>query len=166
MSHRWSKEEEEWLKCYYPDHGGEETRVAFNKRFGLEIGLRSIFYKAGCLGLKLSKDRYKKKQYACGKNYGKNHRPSKEVGFINADNGMIKTENGWARLGAILGVPKGYYAVHLDGNILNNDPDNIRVISQHTSMKMTKDRLWSRDPVLTKSGLLCCDLEDILDEQN
>lgn len=166
MSHRWTKEEEEWLKCYYPDHGGDETRDAFNQRFGCDIKRTVIFYKTRCLGLKLSKDRYQKKQYECGKNYGRKHRPPKEVGFINTDNGMIKTENGWARLGAILGVPKGYYAIHLDGNILNNDSDNIRIISQHTSMKMTKDRLWSHDPALTESGLLCCDLEDILDEQN
>lgn len=77
---------------------------------------------------------------------------------------MIKTENGWMRLGQMLNVPKGCYAVHLDNDITNNNPDNIVIISKATSMRMTINSFWSDDKELTKTGIICCELEQLLNK--
>lgn len=161
--HRWTAEEDNFLRRYYPDHGIAATLCAYNKMFNREAGRRSIEHRVFDLGLKLSEKRYREKQIENGRNWSKKER--RDIGFINKDSGMIKTETGWTRLGKLLNVPKGYYAVHLNNDVTDNRPENIEIISMRMSAKMTKNSFWSTNSVITKTGLMCLELEDAIHEK-
>lgn len=158
--HKWTAEEDQFLRDYYPDHGVVDTLNTFNTRFDCCVTKRSIEHRVYDMGITLSADRYAQKQIENGRNFNPN--PRRKPGYINPDTGLIKTETGWTRLGAILDVPKGYYAVHLDRDPRNNNPDNIMIISKQESMLMTKYNMWSQDPEITKTGILCCRLQQTL----
>jgi len=157
----WKTEELEFLREYYPDHGSEKTAVEMHKRFGRNVARQTLRNRAHKLGIKISPELKKTQLQSAWKITGKTPR---EVGYINPDTGMIKTEIGWARLGAIMGIPKGNYLVHLDGDITNNDPSNLQVIPVEMSMRMTLNKFWSDHPEITKTGILCLTLEEALKE--
>lgn len=62
--------------------------------------------------------------------------------------------------------PDGYILVHLDNDVTNNSVNNIRAISRSVNARMTANKFWSEDPDITKSGILCCELEELLKEEN
>ena len=155
--HKWTKEEDDFLTAFYPDHGVATTLTAFNNRFCYQISERALKHRVYDLGLRLSEKRYMEKQIANGKAFCQ--KPRRDVGFINPETGMIKTADGWKRLSALLNVPKGYYAVHLDNDVTNNKKENIAIIPCATSMRMTKYKFWSENSEITKTGILCCELE-------
>lgn len=158
---RWKKEEDDFLREYYPDHGYYATHKELNEQFSTQRTLRAVKNRVYALGLYLSADTLHKKQLQHVAQWGKK---KQDIGYVNPDTGMIKTKDGWKRLGALLGVPKGFYAVHLDGDKTNNNPENIAIISKKTNMRMTINDFWSEDRNITKAGLLCCKLEEILEE--
>lgn len=158
---RWKKEEDDFLREYYPDHGYDATCTELNNRFNTQRTLRAVKNRVYALGLFLSADTLHEKQLQHVAQWGKK---KQDIGYVNPDTGMIKTKDGWKRLGALLGVPKGFYAIHLDGDKTNNSPENIAVISKKTNMRMTINEFWSEDRDITKAGLLCCRLEEILEE--
>lgn len=158
---RWKKEEDDFLREYYPDHGYDATCTELNNRFNTQRTLRAVKNRVYALGLYLSVDTLHKKQLQHVAQWGKK---KQDIGYVNPDTGMIKTKDGWKRLGALLGVPKGFYAVHLDGDKTNNNPENIAVISKKTNMRMTINDFWSEDRDVTKAGILCCKLEEVLEE--
>lgn len=161
MSHRWKPEEDEWLRMYYPDHGIQATLKAYIELYGpTSVTKRAIEHRIYNLGIRLSEKRYREKQLKNGRNFCQKER--RAVGYVNPDTGYIKTEKGWKRLGAVLGVPKGKYAVHLDGNKANNQESNIMIISQKVSMKMTANKMWSESGEITKTGIMCCQLEEAI----
>ena len=75
-----------------------------------------------------------------------------------------KTEDGWKPLCQTLvgNIPKGHFVVHLDKDPTNNDEDNIAVISRKTGARMTVNKFWSDNKELTRTGILCCELEGML----
>lgn len=153
---RWTQEERDFLISAYPICGLDETHRLFNERFA-ERTKHSIYHQVYyTLGLRMVPERKQALMDAIRR------RKTAEVGFVNPKTGMIKTENGWVRLSKKIGVPKGKYAVHLDGDKTNNDADNIAIISPNISMKMTKNAFWSSEPEITKTGIMCCTLEDAL----
>lgn len=158
---RWTEEENDFLREYYPGHGVDATLQELNKRFDRQLVRQSLCNRVSLLGLKVTSAVRKKQLEATWKANGKT---PVEVGYINTDTGMIKTEKGWMRLGAMLGVPKGYYAVHLDGDLSNNTPENIQIIPMKMSMEMTRNKFWSEEPIITKTGIMCLTLEDAIKE--
>lgn len=160
---RWKKEEDDFLREYYPGHGYDDTHKELNKRFNTQRTLRAVKNRVYALGLYLSADILHNKQLQHVAQWGKK---KQDIGYVNPDTGMIKTKDGWKRLGALLGVPKGFYAVHLDGDKTNNDTENLVIVNQKTSMRMTRNKFWSEDRDITKAGLLCCELEEALEEGN
>lgn len=157
--HKWTAEEDDFLRSYYPSHGFADTLEQCNNFLRMNITRRSLEHRCQKLRLRLSPERRMQKQLENGRNWSRSHRTPRPVGYMNPKNKMIKTESGWERLGSYLNVPKGYYAVHLDGDNTNNDPNNIRIISQSTSMRMTKNGFWSDFPEVTQTGIICCELE-------
>lgn len=158
---RWKKEEDDFLREYYPDHGYDATCTELRNRFNTQRTLRAVKNRVYALGLYLSADTLHEKQLQHVAQWGKK---KQVIGYVNPDTGMIKTKDGWKRLGALLGVPKGFYAIHLDGDKTNNNPENIAVISKKTNMRMTINDFWSEDRDITKAGILCCKLEEVLEE--
>lgn len=148
------------MREYYPDHGARATLEQFQKRYGPGVTKRAIEARVQYLGLRLSDERYRAKQLENGRNFCQKER--RAVGFVNPNTGYIKTDSGWKRLGAVLQVPKGKYAVHLDGDKTNNTQENIMIVSQKVSMKMTAYKMWSEERELTKTGIICCQLEEAI----
>lgn len=66
------------------------------------------------------------------------------------------------------GVKKGenQVIVHIDGNKNNNDPDNLFIASRSTLGRMLKNQFWSDNPTITKTGLICCELEELLNKES
>lgn len=153
---RWTQEEDEFLKAYYPLHGLNETHRCFNEKFA-ERSKRAICDR---VYYTLNLTMVQENKVALMDDV--RHRKAVNVGYVNSETGMIKTEDGWVRLSKKIGVPKGKYAVHLDGDKCNNDADNIAIISPQISMKMTKNKFWSSEPEITRTGIACCTLEDVL----
>lgn len=160
MKHRWTPEEDEWMRRYYPDHGIRPTLEEYIKVYGHRVTKRAIEARAQYLGIRLTERRYREKQLENGRNFCQKER--RAIGWVNPDTGYIKTKDGWKRLGAVLQVPKGHYAVHLDGDKTNNQKDNIMIVSQKVSMKMTAYRMWSENREITKTGVICCELEEAI----
>ena len=163
--HKWTKEEDEFLITNYPDLGSVKVHSKFCKKYGY-VSYKSLQNRCTCkLKLRVSDRRLSDIAKASSERQYRNPtRPSVPVGYVNRKSGMVKTENGWMRLGQIFNVPKGCYAVHLDNDITNNNPDNIAIISKATSMRMTINSFWSEDKELTKTGIICCELEQLLNK--
>lgn len=56
-------------------------------------------------------------------------------------------------------VPKGKYICFLDGNIENFDIENLYPIDRKVSAYMSRNRLWSANPELTKTAILLAELK-------
>lgn len=160
---RWTEAETAWLTEYYPDHGIDESIKEYERIFNKPMPYKRLVRRVHYLRLHITNKRRAHVQHENGKNYCQKER--RDVGFVNPDTGMIKTENGWMRLSKYLNIPKGYYAIHLNGDKTDNRPENIMVVSRRTCMKMTLNRFWSEHSDITKAGILCCDLEDALDQK-
>ena len=59
-----------------------------------------------------------------------------------------------------------YILVHLDNDVTNNSVENIRAISRSVNARMTANKFWSKDPNITKAGILCCELDELLKEES
>ena len=56
-------------------------------------------------------------------------------------------------------VPEGKYICFLDGNIENFDIENLYPIDRKVSAYMSRNRLWSANPELTKTAILLAELK-------
>lgn len=167
--HTWKAEEDDFLRLFYPDNGIVKTHNAFKSIYDPNASLRAVEHRIQFLGLVVTEKR--KADLAKGSSdrmfaIHETYRKKVGVGTINSENGWIKTDDGWKRLGNILRIPKGYCAVHLDGNLLNNEPCNIAVIPLAISMAMTVNRFWSEHPEITRTGIMCCELEMQIKKSN
>lgn len=160
---RWTEAETAWLAGYYPEHGITQSMKEYERIFKKHMSYRRLTRRVQYLGLHLTDERRAQVLRRNGENYCQKER--RDIGFVNPDTGMIKTENGWMRLGKYLDIPEGFYPIHLNGDKTDNRPENIMVVSRHTCMKMTLNKFWSECGDITKAGILCCDLEDALEQK-
>ena len=163
LNNHYTEEQDEWLKDHYPHLGQYKTTELFNERYKTDKTSGAIKqYCRRYLGLRTSDERKKRRAI---ENTGRYH----EVGEITKGrNGepYIKTENGWVRVKSLVygEVPKGYNIVHLDGDVDNCERENLYAIRKQVAARMTANKLWSKVDVITKTGIMCCELEDLLDE--
>ena len=161
LTFRYTKEQDDWLRDNYPHLGARETQKRFLEKFGIKRGLCGI--RTRCRDLGLTETPERKAEWRAEN--GKKH--SVAIGSTHISEGgvqFIKTESGWRRMShEIMGaVDKNSNIVHLDGNKLNNVRDNLMAISKQDSAKMAAYKFWSDNPVVTKTGILCCQLESAL----
>lgn len=164
LTFRYTKEQEDWLRNNYPHLGARETQKRFLETFGIKRGLCGIRTKCNDLGLIETEERKKAWRAENGK------RKAVPVGSKHISEGgvpFVKTENGWQRCSYVNAgnVPKNHQVVHLDGDKQNNDKDNLAVISKQDGAKMTAYKFWSVDRNITKAGIMCCQLETILENR-
>lgn len=153
----YEKEEIEWLRENYSRLGIKETTRQYNELFNHNKTCLTI--KAYCareLGLRVDKETT-------------TNIKSHPVGHIRRNcRGVwfIKTEDGWEILSHTLKeVPKGHIAFHLDGNLDNNDPDNIAVIKNGIQTIARNNKLVSENPTITSVGLTWSELYSTLKKQ-
>lgn len=171
MDGYWLTDEmKEWIVREYPKSGtSDEKAEKFNKAFGTHRDGHSIREMARNLGVALGDEalaEYKQKSADTLIRYNTEVK-AKPIGYVGRpSNGypMVKTENGWisqARheyLKSHDEIPSGNVIIFLDGNVQNVDADNLMAIPQKWQAIMTANKFWSEHPMITKSGIVWCEL--------
>lgn len=170
----WTAEMEEWIRTEYPKVGSAEEKAdAFNKRFGTDKKPHSIREKARLMGVTLSDEalsEYKRKSAEWVVHLNKTMR-KRPIGYVGREtNGylMVKTESGWmsqARYEYLKThdeIPKGYVVIYLDGNNRNVNADNLMAIPQRWQVVMSINGFWSEHPMITRTGITWCKLNELL----
>lgn len=168
LNRRYTPEQDAWLRENYPALGASEAYVTFCETFGVMKGFQGFKSHITDLGLKVSA----KRQYEADQDNGKRENaPVGTIGIRNHKqrNGKVIQENwiktgkgtsGWMLLSHyIMGRPeRGHRIIHLDGNSLNDDPDNLLIIDFSTCAMMSGNHFWSNDAQITRAGIKWCDL--------
>ena len=159
LTFKYSNEEEAFLKEHYPTLGYVKTAELFNQRFKPRSP-NGIKIKCKKLGLKVTPERKKAKVIeVTGRYWPIGSEVKKQHGEI-----YVKTEDGFKRKKDILygEIPKDHALVYLDGNKENCNKDNLVAVKRPILALMTTRKFWSKNPDLTKTGILCCELEDAI----
>ncbi|MBR3243035.1 MAG: HNH endonuclease [Parasporobacterium sp.] len=162
LKRRYTPEQDKWLAENYPHMGAEKAHKAFEETFGIKKGLQGFKTHCNDLGLHVTDKRWRE---ACQNN---GHHEGMPIGAIRKrSRGVVftKTEDGWKPLCHTLvgDIPKGHFVVHLDKDTTNNEKENLAVISRKVGARMTVNKFWSDNAELTKTGVLCCELEEALE---
>lgn len=161
---RYTDEQEDFLKKTYPVHGRQKTTAMFNQLFGTKRTEGAIQHHCkDILGIYVNEERKVQNRKETGeRNYRKCPVGAVSSGLYGTPS--IKTENGWERLDQrIIGTPgPDEIIVHLDMNPENNDPDNLMIIEKAITAMMAKNHFWSENPMITKTGILWCQLDRVL----
>lgn len=163
-----SKEQEQWLKENYPHKGEKATAVEFNEKFGTNIRAETIgTYCNRKLGLKVTDERLAVVREDATSRFIANRCHPIGTKMVRGDEGLcIKTNDGWKRCSwlalGINSLPKNHKVIHLDGDIMNNDVDNLEIISAKTWGNMSAQNFWSKNKEVTMTGLIWCELSEVL----
>ena len=60
--------------------------------------------------------------------------------------------------------PEGYALIALDGDVFNINPDNLEIVPWNYLGKLSRNNFFSSDPEITKTGIIWCDLETLLNK--
>lgn len=165
-----TKEQNEWIKKNYPVLGCKKATETFNSTFNCGRSLETIRGQACKLGVKVNVDRVNEIRKESNQKLGNGSRvirgTSVKKGGITRETVWIKQDGVWKRESyAALGpVGKNQRVVHLNGDPFDNSKENLQIIDIKILGKMTANKMWSEDPVITKTGIICCVLEDIVKE--
>ena len=176
LNRHYTPEQDDWLRENYPHMGASEAYQVFCETFGVMKGYQGFKTHITDLGLKVSAQR----QYEADQNNGR--RENVPIGTIGIRthkqrNGKIVQDKwiktgegtaGWMPLSHyIMGKPqKGQRIIHLDGDNLNDDPDNLAVIDLSMCAMMTGNGFWSDDPHITKTALKWCELKMTINKED
>lgn len=166
LSHtRYTLEEDEWIKANYPALGATEAFKRLCERFGNRHTIESFRSRRRDLGVNIPKDKVNKLRR---ENHEYNNVAIGTIVKRGRGQNWIKVgegTEGWMPLTKYLcDVPEGYNIVHLDGDKANDDITNLRVVSKQVTARMTHNRFWSSNPIITETGILCCELQEALDK--
>lgn len=157
MGRYYTDEQKSWLKEHYPKLGSKETSRLFEQEFGKAVKPETL--KRYCrvwLGCSVPKE----------VQYGGMTVPVGTLSENCRGEVMKKTENGWIKAThSEVDVPKGMIAFNLDGDKFNNSPENIGITTNSKFRTLRNNGFWSEDRELTKTGLLWCDLKEVLEEK-
>lgn len=103
---------------------------------------------------------------------------NKPVWFIKVSDELCRGENKykapyqwekkhlWLWKQAYGDIPKGCKIIFLNGNTLDCRLENLFMATDAANMMMTKYGWFSSNPELTKTALICCELEILLKKEN
>ena len=167
LKHRYTKEMDEWLMENYPHLGAKECFRQFCEYFNVTKGFQGFKSHINELGLGVTEQRWRE---ACLNNGYRENAPIGTITCRGRNNNMIKVApgtDGWIPLPHyLLGKPKkNEMVVHLDGDSSNDDLENLMLINRKVGAKMTGNDFWKEEPILTKTAIICCQLECELEER-
>ena len=151
----YTQEQKEWLRENYPKLGSKETSRLLFELYGRKVNPTAIKkYCRNRLGCSVSKE----------VRYGGFTSPIGTVSENCRGEVKVKTEKGWIKAThSMVEVPKGMVAFNLDGNKYDNSPENIGITTNSKFRTLRNNGFWSNDRELTKTGLLWCDLNELLE---
>lgn len=160
----YTDEQDRWLRKNYPVLGRIQTAEAFNRIF--QTNKSVVCLESHCknqLSLHVSPER---KAVSRVENAGR----KRNIGDISKDihgNAIVKTESGWKLLAEqVIGKKEGMVVVYLDGNGMNCNPENLMHVDRAIAIRMSKEHFWSTNPEVTKTGIIWCQLEKVLKNNN
>lgn len=161
LNFHYSDEQQRWLREFYPDHGYVVTAREFNKRFDTNRTPAAI--KVQCKKMKL-KVNFHRRQARAFENTKKYVYPIGSVVIKQHGEPYVKTENGYRQLKRLVygDVPKGKTLVHLNGDQSDCNKENLYPVSRSVLARMTINDFWSENAVITKTGVMCCELEELV----
>lgn len=148
----YTKEEDDFLRQYYPHYGYIETAKLYNEHFGKNRSALAIEGRCHVLKCHVTKER---RSAMCPEN----HHRTVPIGSVR-DWGchgeiVVKTENGWVNAKELVVEKKpGMFIVHLDGDVKNNKKENLFHVTRNEIGIMATNHFWSEQPEITKTGIL------------
>ena len=177
---KYSKELAEMFNQYFNTNITAKEIAYFRKNNKLKSGLTGQFKKGNVPHNKYKKqveymskeaiERTKKTRFKKG-NKPKNYRPvgSERItkdGYIEV---KVADPNKWETKNKIIykqyygDIPKGHKVIYADGNKLNNDINNLILVSDNEELIMNKHKLRTENIELTKTGYL---IAKVIDKTN
>lgn len=162
LGFKYSDEQKAWLCENYPKLGRVKTAEKFNEVFSENKTPHAIKVICQKMGLRVT---FERRQARAIENTGK---LVHDIGtIVPKSHGELykKTIDGWVRLKNInygKPIPKDKAIIHLDNNVLNCEKDNLVAVDRTILARMTANKFWSSDKEITQTGLLCCELEAVL----
>lgn len=166
-----TKEQNEWIKKNYPMLGCKKAAEMFNSKFKCGRSIETIRGQAFKLGVKVDPKRVNEIRKESNQKLSNGSKVVRgtyiKKGGAVRETVWIKQNGSWKRESyATLGkVHKNQRVVHLNGDPFDNSKENLQLIDIKILGKMTANKMWSEDPVITKTGIICCVLEDIINEK-
>lgn len=164
LNFHYTPEQEEWLRSYYPFHGYVVTAEEFNRRYNANRTPAAIKVKCKTMKLKVEEHRRKARGIENTRQYV---HPIGAIVIKQHGEPYVKTENGYKRLKNLTygKIPKGKVLVHLNGDNSDCSLDNLLPVSRSVLARMTINDFWSKNKVITKTGIMCCELEEMLQKE-
>ena len=162
LNFHYSKEEDEWLFENYPKLGRRKCAEAFNEKFCTNRTAQGIKNHCQWLGMRVTEER--KKQMAI-ENSGNFHEVGTVVARVRGELFIKKEDGTWTQLSRYMlgdNIPKGCVVIFLDGNNQNLAQENLAIILRKHLAIMTKNKFWSECAEITRTGLVWCELNDVL----
>ena len=180
---KYSKELAEMFNQHFNTNITAKEIAYFRRNHKLNSGLTGQFKKGNVAHNKGKKqieymsqesiERTKKTRFKKG-NKPKNYRPvgSERItkdGYIEV---KVADPNKWETKNKIIykqyfgDIPKGHKVIYADGNKLNNDINNLILVSDNEELIMNRHKLRTEDIELTKTGCLIAKVIDKTNELN
>lgn len=177
---KYSKELAEMFNQYFNTNITAKEIAYFRRKHKLKSGLTGQFKKGNIAHNKGKKqieymskeaiERTKKTRFKKG-NKPKNYRPigSERItkdGYIEV---KVADPNKWETKNKIIykqyygDIPKGHKVIYADGNKLNNDINNLILVSDNEELIMNRHKLRTKNIELTKTGYL---IAKVIDKTN
>lgn len=187
MRHTWTDEQKKFLREHYPSNSQKNLLLIFNQHFKLNINLKQLkaclknhnitsgrtgqFEKGNSPANKGKKfpGQINKTSFKKG-DKPKNYKP---VGTERIDRDgylLVKVSDTgawherWRHKHKVIWekengpIPTGHVLIFLDRNKQNITLDNLQLITQAQLARMNQNKLFQKDPELTKTGLIIADI--------
>ncbi len=162
----WTPDEDAFLIEFYPTHGAKETLAELTKRFGERHTLQSLHDRCHrYLHLKVTSEQWRR---ACLNNGNRQNMPIGTITKRGRGENWIKVADGtdgWMPYKEyLMGKQSGNMIVHLNMDKADDRKENLMVIDRRTSARMTGHDLWSTDTEISRTAVLCCQLENAVED--
>lgn len=172
LDYNYTEEHDNWLKANHTKFIHRELADKFNDYFGTTKSYGAIKERCRILGLTIDEDeRIRRARYGQELTMSKRRLPVGTIGRPANGYLLIKTSDshdGWEYLSKYvlrqhgIEVKSGEQTVFLDGNKTNYNPDNLDVMPTKYAPVMMKNKFFSENPIITKTGIKWCELHELL----
>ena len=168
-----TQEQADWLRDIYPEYGVKESRRLWNERYHDDLSATCIKQIAKRFDISVNPETSVHNKLRAVHGAG-SKRALRKTGDTRMECGrlVMKDEDGeWKSAGRCVWerhrgkIPDGYALVALDGDTANIDLNNLEIVPWRYLGKLSRNDFFSSDPEITRTGIIWCDLEEVLAEE-
>lgn len=164
-----TKEQDKFLRETYPKYGVKRTTKLFNEKFKTNKTNLQIRGLACNRHLTINNSdiykrcRHEKGRWSEGCKYEiGEYTEDWDVQYVKIAKDKFIRASVYNYQKFIGNIPEGHRIIHLDGNIRNDDINNLACISPSWSARLMRNKLYSSEPLVTKGALMVLELEDMI----